>query len=30
MFGEIFPLSLCKVVEIAKINLSIDMVDVCL
>ena len=30
MFNEISPLSLCKVVEIAKINLFWDMVDVCL
>ena len=30
VFGKISPLSLCKVVEIAKINLSWDMVDVCL
>ena len=30
VFGEISPLSLYKVVEIAKINLFGDMVDVCL
>ena len=30
MFGEISLMFLCKVVEIAKINLSLDMVDVCL